>query len=458
MTSYVQTLAEFIIELNHSMLPNQAVKAAKQCILDTMGNMFCKCRGFEDKKITAFIKLYNDKSAKSIYAPNGKTYSPETAAFISTVMARSSDLDDGHRSAMGHPGSFLVPAVMAYGQALHKTGHELITALIAGYETYIRVGETINPSAYRERGFESTSITGSVACTAALGKLYGLDKIQMKNALGLAASYAGGIIEYQNDGSMGKILSGAWAIKNALFAIQLALCNFTGPDAVFEGKKGFAQAFSPHPQPEKVIDSLGEKFRITEIYFKAHACMRGLHCSIDAILDLRKKYSLTLENVASITVNTSPFVKRLSNPHPTTTISAQNSLEFTMSTALKNGHIANEAVLINAMQQKDILELANQIKVVIDPKIEAYVNAHPSQWGSVEVVVTKKNGEICKTFVSLPRGEAENPFTWEELVAKFRRMIENTPYHSYCGALVDKISHFDQLSDPGILYHPWDTE
>ncbi len=457
MIPYVQTLANFIVELNHDMLAAQTIQAANRCILDAMGNMFCGCRS-GDKKNAAFIKFSDNRVAQRCYAPDGKVYSPENAAFISTIMARSSDLDDGHRSAMGHPGSFLIPAVMAYGQALNKNGQELITALIAGYETYIRVGESINPSAYRERGFESTSVTGSVACTAALGKLYGLDKMQMKNALGLAASYAGGIIEYQNDGSMGKVLSGAWAIKNALFSIRLALSGFTGPDAVFEGKKGFAQAFSPHPQPEKVIDRLGEKFRITEIYFKAHACMRGLHCSIDAILNLQKKYGLNLDNVASITVNTSPFVKRLSNPHPMNIISAQNSLEFTMSAALKNGHIANEAVLVSAMRQKDVLKLAQQIKVVIDPKIEAYVNDHPSQWGCVEVVVTKKNGELCKTFVSLPRGEAENPFTWEELSAKFRRMTANTPYQPYCDVLVDKISRFDQLSDPGILYHPWDVK
>ncbi|MCI7402933.1 MmgE/PrpD family protein [Pyramidobacter sp.] len=456
MNNLAQQLAEYIVTLRYDSLPSKAVDSAKQCILDSTGNMLYGCCTAVGEKAKAHIKAFPGGAKGSlVFVPGGDSFPADDAAFISTLMARSSDLDDGHRVAMGHPGSFLIPAVMAYGQVMNANGKEMLTAVIAGYETYIRIGETINPSSYRERGFESTSVTGSVACTAALGKLYNLDASQMKDALGLAATFTGGLIEYQNDGSMGKVLSGAWAIRNATMSLQLALSGFTGPEAIFEGKKGFAQAFSNHPEPEKAVAELGSVFKISEIYFKAHACMRGLHCAIDAVLDLRERFYLTPENIDSIIVYTTPFVGRLSKPCPRTEISAQNSLEFTMAVALKNGHIASERVLAAAMKQSDVFATAQKIKLVMDPEVSAFVQAHPSCWGSVRVSVGTKDGQTHETFVSLPRGEAENPFSWEELKQKFCRMTENTPYQPYASELAERLAHFEELSAPGNLYHPW---
>lgn len=459
MNNLAQQLAEYIVTLRYDSLPSKAVDSAKQCILDSTGNMLYGCCTAVGEKAKAHIKAFpGDAKGSLVFVPGGDSFPADDAAFISTLMARSSDLDDGHRVAMGHPGSFLIPSVMAYGQAMNANGKEMLTAVIAGYETYIRIGETINPSSYRERGFESTSVTGSVACTAALGKLYNLDATQMKDALGLVATFTGGLIEYQNDGSMGKVLSGAWAIRNATMSLQLALSGFTGPGAIFEGKKGFARAFSNHPEPEKAVAELGSVFKISEIYFKAHACMRGLHCAIDAVLDLRERFHLTPENIDSIIVYTTPFVGRLSNPCPRTEISAQNSLEFTMAVALKNGHIASERVLEAAMKQSDVFATARKIKLVMDPEVSAFVQAHPSCWGSVRVSVGTKDGQTHETFVSLPRGEAETPFSWEELKQKFCRMTEHTPYQPYASELTEKIAHFEGLSAPGNLYHPWNAK
>lgn len=459
MTGLVRQLAHFIVDLRYEDLPTITVDSAKQCILDSMGNMFYGCgTALGDKAKVHAVLFVSADCQSNVLVPGGGLLDVDGAAFVSTVMARSSDLDDGHRCAMGHPGSFLIPAVMAYGQALKKNGKEMITAIVAGYETYIRVGETINPSSYRERGFESTSVTGSISCAAALGKLYGLDTEQMKDALALAATFTGGLIEYQNDGSMGKVLSGAWAIKNALMALQLAQSGFSGPEAIFEGKKGFAQAFSNHPVPGKAVEALRTAFRISEVYFKAHACMRGLHCAIDAMLELREKYQLTPENVAAISVYTTSFVGRLSNPRPATEISAQNSLEFTLAVALKNGHIANERLLANSMEQPDVFEIAQRVKLIMDDKVAAFVQAHPSCWGSVCLSVDTLDGHMYETFVSLPRGEAENPFTWEQLGEKFNRMLEGTPYQPYAEKLVNKIAHFEEIDEPGKVYCPWSDE
>ncbi len=450
-------LAGFLVGLTYESIPETARDSARRCILDSVGSMIYGRYSPVGAQALEHVRRVMPAAEQSqVTAPGGDLLPVESAAFVSTVMARSSDLDDGHRYAMGHPGSFLVPAVLNYGQALGKNGKEMLTALVAGYEVYIRVGETINPASYRERGFESTSVTGSVSCAAALGKLFGLNREEMKNALGLAASFTGGLIEYQNDGTQGKVLGGVWAISTGLRAVQLAQSGFTGPEEAIEGKRGFAQAFSSEPRPERAVEDLGTEFKISEVYFKAHACMRGLHAAVDAMLALREQYGLTPETVNSVTVRTTPFVGRLSKPSPSTVVAAQSSLEFVLAVALEQGHIAGEEVLVEAMDRPQVLRTAQKVHLVMDSAVEEYVQKNPSHWGAVNLVIQTEDGHICEKFVPLPLGEAENPFSWEQLAGKFARMTKETPYEPYAGALSGQIAAFERLDTPARLYRPWD--
>lgn len=448
-----QQLADFIVGLTYEDIPEKALESAKQCILDSVGSMVYGRYSPVGRQALNHVERFKPAADQPlVMAPGGDRFPVESAAFVSTVMARSSDLDDGHRYAMGHPGSFLVPAVLSHGQARGKNGKEMLAALVAGYETYIRVGETINPASYRERGFESTSVTGSISCTAALGKLYDLSGKELKDALGLAASFTGGLIEYQNDGTLGKVLGGVWAIGTALRAVQLAQSGFTGPEAAIEGKRGFAQAFSSEPRPERAVENLGTEFKISEVYFKAHACMRGLHAAVDAILALREQYGLSPESVKSVTVYTTPFVGRLSKPHPETIVAAQSSLEFALAVALEQGHIPGEEVLVEAMGREESYQTAGKVSLVMDGEVERYVKENPSHWGAVKIAAETVDGRVCEKFVPLPQGEAENPFTWEQLAGKFARMAKGTPYEPHTEELCRRIAAFQELDTVRTLY------
>ena len=459
MKTMTQQYAQFISSLSYEDLPQQAVSAAKTCLLDGLGNLiygrYAEMGARALKTCAAYpIQVGQELPAK---IPGGDFYSTTNAAFACAVMARCADLDDGHRFAMGHPGSVLVPAVLVYGQQLGSSGRDILTALTAGYEVYTRLGAAINPSSYRERGFDSTGVTGAVACTAALGKLFHLSETELADALGLAPQFTGGLIEYQNDGSMAKVLCGAWAISTAVRSIRLARCGFTGAVQALEGKKGFIQAFSNAPAPEKALAGLGEEWKITEIYFKLHACMRGLHAAVDAMLDLRAQEGLTPDHTARIQVRTTSFVARLSKPHPATEIAAQSSIEFALAVALTYGHIAGENVLREAMGRPEVYDLAGKVQLVLDDEVDAYVKEHPSHWGAVRLRVCTTDGRWCEQWSPLPRGEAERPFTWQQLCEKFARLAAGTPYEPWCDALCAKVEQFETVPSVENLFTPWDA-
>lgn len=454
MKSITRQYAEFICGLTYDDLPESAVRTAKTCVLDSVGNMLYGRYSPMGEKALAFAHanpVHRSESGQ-VCVPGGDWLSIDNAIFVSEVTARCADLDDGHRHAMGHPGSVLIPAALMHAQLMGKNGKEILTAIVAGYEVYTRLGAAINPTSYRERGFESTGVTGAVACTATLGKLYALNEEQMANALGIAALFAGGTIEYQNDGSMGKVLSGVWAANTAFQTVLLAQNGFTGAVEALEGKKGFIQAFSNAPAPERATAGLGDEYRIGEIYFKMHACMRGLHAAIDALLCIREREGLTAEAVDHIEVYTTPFVGRLSKPHPTTPVGAQSSIEFALAVAMKYGHISSEETLVDAMNMPEIYDLAGCVSVVIDEKVERYVEKNPSHWGAVKVVVHTKDGRTSEQFDALPQGEAENPFTWSQLCDKFALLSKGTPYEQRCKTICSGIAQFDVLQAPASLF------
>lgn len=457
MNSLVSVLAEGLSNIYFEMLPASAVQAAKRCMLDAMGNMiygrYSESGEMVLRHLQRFLKTEEDML---VQIPGGEFFTPGDAAFAGAVMARVSDLDDGHRYAMGHPGSFLVPIVSAYGQAKHQTGEEMLTALVVGYETYVRVGMSINPSSYKERGFESTSVSGAVASAATLSKLYVLRQQEIKNALGIAATYAGGLIEYQNDGTMCKQLSGAWAFQSGLQAVQLALSGYTGPEKIFEGPKGFCQAFSNTPNSQIITDKLGIEYKICQVYFKTHACMRGLHAAVDAALELRRRWRESLADIKLICIRTTSFVGRLSNPHPDNVIAAQNSLEFVISSALLYGDLSSERILKDYLSQSEVWDLMEKISLVIDEKIAKYVQKHPSHWGAIQITLIQEDGTEDSEFVTLPKGEPENPFTWEQLCKKFSILTADTPYAPYCDRLCEQLEHFEKVRSLKTLFTPWE--
>lgn len=444
--SLVRVLAKHVVEMDFAQLTPAITEQAKRCVLDCTGNML---GGRYTAKGEAMAKYASRKSdAAEATMIGGNKVSREMAAFANAAMSRMLDLDDGHRFAFGHPGGILVPAALAVGEITGASGRDVIVALVAGYDVYARLGAAINPSSYHERGFDATGVCGSVAVAAVVAKLYKLDAEKTKDAMGIAGLQAGGIIEYQNDGTMGKVLCPGWSTSTGIKAVDLAELGFTGPELIFEGKKGFFQAFANQYDPARLTAGLGETYGIMQNYFKLYACMRGLHCALDAMLSLRATYSLTSDKVKKITVKASTFVDRLNKPHPQTMVGAQCSLPFTIATALKYG-LVDEVSLDKGLNNNELSAIEDKIEVIIDDKVQAYVTANPDNWTSVEIEVITTDDQKVSEWATVALGEPEKPLSWQQLEAKFTQLLANTDFAADKDTLVAAIRQLDEHNKIG---------
>lgn len=452
-------LADYVVNLRYEDLSERAIEVGKQVILDSYGNMvfgrYCEA----SEQIMEYAKLADtvvkNEALVSLIGEEEVLTGSDTAVFAHTMMARCADLDDGYRHAMGHPGSGLVPLLLTMAQLYKKDGKEIITAIVAAYDVYARLGEAINPFMYRERGFDATGVCGAVAAAALVSKIIGADVEKTKDAMGIASLFTGGLIEYQNDGTSGKIMCSGWGALTGMRAVRLASCGFTGPNAALEGKYGFFQAFkgtSGHCDMSQVLENLCKDFKVTKIYFKRHACQRGLHAVMDAMVDLRESYSLTIAMIKSVDVRTSSFVHRLSNSNPKTAVGAQASTQFTSAVVLKYGRMDSEALIFKSFSDAEIQELVQKITVTKDEEVEEYLSNNPTHFCAAKVILETYDGNVYERWAPVPLGDEETPFGWDMLKLKFDNLVTGTPCEKTKDKRFDILKNLEKTNDINMLF------
>lgn len=215
-----------------------------------------------------------------------RRYPAGLAAFMNTVYGHGAELDDGNKKAAGHAGVHLIPAVFALAEKLGSTREDVLIALAAGYEAFIRIASAAQPGLVR-RGFHSTGMAGTIACAAACAKLYHMDARGIEDAMALATTMSGGLLSYGDSRPAIKPLNPGKAAENGLFAAMLAREGVRGPAEALEGRNGWFHAVTDQVDPEQMKGA--GHLLLHDCYFKLYPSCRHTHCGIDAAVSLHEK-------------------------------------------------------------------------------------------------------------------------------------------------------------------------
>jgi len=413
-----QVLAEFILQLRYESLEKKVVDKAKMCLLDLIGVALAGAYSALGKKIVNFVKNINGVKESTIIG-DGTLVSAIHATFANATLAHIHELDDGHRYAMGHPGAVVIPAALALAEKVGATGKELLTAIVAGYEAFIRLGMAINPSHFK-RGFHTTATVGTFAAAAAAGKILGLNKSELVHALGLAGVQSAGLLEVTRGKSFAKPIQVGRAAQSGVLAALLAREGVTAPDTIFEGEYGFFHAFVDKYDPEVIVRDLGNTYTILGVYHKFHASCRHTHPAIDAALKLVKEYDLKPEEIAEVQVYTYSAAYNLCGKEyePQSASTAKFSIPYCVAVAIYDREASINSFTEDKIRNPAILNLARRVKVVPDPELDSLV---PRERGArVRIVLT--NNKVHEAYVRNPYGEPEWPATFGDIKAKFRSL------------------------------------
>ena len=380
-----------------------------------------------------------------------ETLNPQHATFLNVTFGSSFDADDTHVGAMLHPGVAVWSAALATAEHVGATGRDVIAAVVAGYETIIRIGLAMQPGHFK-RGFQSTGTCDVFGTAATAGRLlFGHDERKIQDAIGLAGSYPSGVAQFYYSGSSGKRIQAAHSAQSGVAAALLTQHGFSGPGDILEGAGGFARAYGDGFDPSWIEDGLGTRFHLMNVLTKSHAAAARVAAGIDAMLLLRQTENFTIDDIVSMRLGIPRIIQgRLTNPHPVDLQAAQMCLPFCVALASKvpltpggSTSITIEDCEAGLLDQR-IATLQDHTTIELDDEVET---ASDEISTAASVSVRLRDGRDIRMFVRAPRGSPKNPFSGEAHEARFTRELSTRVPDKVCAEIVAMSRNLDAL-DP----------
>jgi len=289
---------------------------------------------------------------------------PGEDALLDAAAATAHDYDDTHLRTVIHATPPVAGVLFALAKERPISGASFLHAFILGVETTCRLGNTVTPGHY-ERGWHITSTCGIFGAAAAAGKVLGLSKDQMKNAFGIAATQAAGLVEVL--GSMARVLNAGFAARNGLAAARLAAGGFEGPARPLEGLRGFVNVFGGSKDFSQLLDRWGEHWEMTRVAYKPYPCGVVLHALVDACLEQREK----LRDSESIVVALNPLaVERTDRPEPRNALEARLSAHHALAVAVLRGRAGLAEFTDAAAVDPQLQAFRKRVRVVPEGRLD----------------------------------------------------------------------------------------
>src|ERR1700719_895018 len=237
--SVAETLAEKIVALTASRLPDVTTRKCEDLLIDVVG--LCVTARNEDYARSALSGYDDDGPCTAI--GHTRMLTAAGAAFVNGTAAHGEDFDDTFEGGPVHAGAVIVPAVLAACERHNPDGRAALLGIAVGVETMCRLS-LVAPTLTHKAGFHPTAVFGAMGATAGVAAAFKLNQRQIVDALGTVASMASGIIEYLAEGAWTKRLHAGWAAQSGIRAALLGRAGFVGPRTVFEGVHGFFHGFA----------------------------------------------------------------------------------------------------------------------------------------------------------------------------------------------------------------------
>ncbi|MBW2430731.1 MAG: MmgE/PrpD family protein [Deltaproteobacteria bacterium] len=436
-------------ELYYNDLSDDVIDRTKYLLLDYIG---VTARGSLSDSSIPVLRLVQDLNKTTegavVIGTNIKV-SPPYAALANGTAAHSLELDDVVNEASLHPAVAIMPAALAAAQFAGASGREFLAAIVTGYEVAIKLGIALDPASHYARGFHPTGTCGTMGAAITAAKILGLNQSAMTNALGVAGSMAAGSMEFLSDGAFTKRLHPGWAAHSGIMAALLAKEGFTGPGSVIEGKFGFLHTYSNGSNPTKILKYWADPYEVMNTSIKPHACCRYKQGPIDGILEIMRANRLKAPDIAKVTLGILkagfPLVAEPAElkSNPKSVVDAQFSMPFGAAVAILHGKAALSEYSMENINSAQVKAVMDRIFCIEDPEIE---KEYPKKW-CASVTILTKGGQEYSTRVDYPKGDPKNPFTWEELIDKFRNLVSPVFSTEKQNVIITKVKSLEKEND-----------
>jgi len=417
MSAYEQRLAKFVTETSPDAIPQESYDAARQASFDCIGVSLAGAAQPHGKMIVEFVAEQGADKTCTIIG-NKQRSTPYLAALANGTLGHALDYDD--MGGFGHPTVALLPTALAVGEQLGKSGRDILTAYVIGFEVAVHLSKGAE-NVQGLTGFHSTATFGTIAATAVAARLMGLTAEQTIMAFGLAGSMPSGIL--QNFGTPTKPLHAGLSCRSGVLAASLAKKGWLATDKFIDSHVGWAHAYIGEGKydPDKMTANLGKTWHSKNtVVIKKYPCCGSNHGALDSLLGLLKEHDVRLDDIARVEVDNIPAISHvLLYPNPDYAFQGKFSLHYNIATAMVDRKIDIDSFAESKLDRPEYRQAREKTQVNLisnwDPEYEHAPTYTP-------VTITLKNGERLtrRTDRHKMHGAPADPLTEQELKDKFR--------------------------------------
>lgn len=399
-------LAREILSYRAETMSQALLGKATDCVLD---NLAAALAGFDAPPTIGARDIARrtfGSGTAPIWFATGALNAPG-AAWCNSIAASCLDFDDGHRLARGHPGSAIIPAVLAMAASKRASTREMLAAIAVGYEVAIRVATA---QRYEKIQTHQSGRWTGFGVVAACGRLARLSADHLAHALAIVG--VGAPNQLANGSSGYARETGNWAKEGiplstlqAMIAVELAQLGHTGPRDLFDHVS--------HYDRDPLVVWSDEPSLILDTYFKQHACCRYIHPALAAWEAIANENAIDPQTVDRIDVVTFSWALKLANKvQPDNLVDAQFSLPFCLAAQILRGPRALAPIAEDLLADRRISELAQRIHLSSEADLD---NRFPEQT-LARLEVTTHSGDVFSSPAMAPpahlgRGELAEKFS-----------------------------------------------
>ncbi len=410
-----EELAGRIAALDAARLPAAVRGKCEDLLIDVIG--LCITARNEEYVRSALAACDDDGTCTAI--GHKRRLGAAGAAFVNGTAAHGEDFDDTFEGGPVHAGAVIVPAVLAACERHDADGPSALVGIAVGVEAICRLSLVV-PKAIHRSGFHPTAVLGAIAAAAGVAVALRCDRRQIVDALGIAGSMAGGIIEYLAEGAWTKRLHPGWAAQSGLRAALLGRAGFLGPRTVFEGVHGLFNGFAHTKDGDyaALVGDFGERWVLTDLAFKPYPCGTMAHPFIDCARRLAAR-GIKAEDIQELVCETAEgIVHRLWEPlrdkqRPPNGYAAKFSIPYCIAAGFVRSGVGLDAFADGNLRDPRIIALAAKVRYEVDPG-----NPYPNEYtGHIRAVL--RDGTIVEERQPHLRGGAHEPLTRRDIEEKF---------------------------------------
>lgn len=416
-------ISDYIATIRTAPVDPEFLELGKRHILDTLAAAV-SCKDLPPAMLGRKYALM-----KSRDAPNGATMLATTervglvdAVYGSSMIVHGSEINDFIPSALVQPGPAVVAAALALAENRGGTGHDVLRAVIAGYELCGRIPKALGVRTLYGLGIANHGVGPCFGAAAASASMLGLDADQVRIVMSYACQQASGSWQWllDNDHVEKTFVFAGVGARNGVEAALLVETGYTGVPDCFDNADGYMN----HPMfrkgsdhnPAYLVENLSTQSELTHTAYKRYPVGGPTQPAVQGLLQLLPETSpATVESIVMEMPGRWDAFRSAEMP-------ALN-LRYLASIILIDGRLdlvaAQDRDRFN--NDTDVHELMKKMDVVHAPDLE--VEEGETRTEPARINLRDSRTGTHKVFVPYVRGFPSHPMTRQDVMDKAMELM-----------------------------------